>query len=544
MTSLTAKETAPTEVDGRLNRFALPVVVLLCMVCYAMYFVHLRADFPNGSPWNDWAKFTDEGWYGGAALRYFQTGHWYAAGSFNPAVGLPVWPLLLGAWFRLTGPGMAAARTLSVLLFGGSLLLLFHLLRPMCGRLAAAVAVLLLLVNPFCYAFYRLAILEPLAVFLFLLGLWIGTGARVAEGNLFSAREESRALLVGCVLGLLVLTKTTAIVLAPALLYPLWFSCAEGPARRSSAWQQSCKPPSLTQQRARALLPPCMALLACVLLWAGYFTILVRPHYFPDFQQIFRINRGHAHGRILLRVMARALGGGLWIDPVLFPMAILIFAASLRFLRELWRTPIFVSAVLALACSIGFIGWHTWFQPRYYLVCAMPMMIVLSLGFHALWAVGDETSARVSRTVDTKARLRLRPVKLVALSAVLVAALLMAVRTARFVLHPEYTFLGAAQAIAATIRGDATHSQVLLAGSAEDIALFTGLTPANPEYATASTADLLHEQHPGWYAAYPPWEDAHIANMQKFYTLRETGRYRVFDDPDHEALVLYRLDPR
>jgi len=29
----------------------------------AIHFLHPRADFPNFSPWMDYAKYTDEGWY-------------------------------------------------------------------------------------------------------------------------------------------------------------------------------------------------------------------------------------------------------------------------------------------------------------------------------------------------------------------------------------------------------------------------------------------------------------------------------------------------
>jgi len=51
----------------------------------------------------DWAKYTDEGWYGDAAIRHYQLGHWYVPGDFNPAAALPVWPLLELALFRVTG---------------------------------------------------------------------------------------------------------------------------------------------------------------------------------------------------------------------------------------------------------------------------------------------------------------------------------------------------------------------------------------------------------------------------------------------------------
>src|SRR5580692_4802007 len=72
---------------------------------------YLTADFPNDSLWMiDQAKFTDEGWWGSAAVTHVLTGHWYVAGDYNPAVALPVWPLLLSAVFHFTGVSVLAAR--------------------------------------------------------------------------------------------------------------------------------------------------------------------------------------------------------------------------------------------------------------------------------------------------------------------------------------------------------------------------------------------------------------------------------------------------
>jgi hypothetical protein len=79
---------------------------------------HLRADFPNGSPWIfDWAKYTDEGWYGNAAIRAHLFGNWYVAGDFNPAVAVPVWPFLEWVLFFFTGVTVEAARGLAVACF-------------------------------------------------------------------------------------------------------------------------------------------------------------------------------------------------------------------------------------------------------------------------------------------------------------------------------------------------------------------------------------------------------------------------------------------
>ena len=77
-----------------------------------------EADFPNHSIWMDWAKYTDEGWYGDAAIRHYQLGHWNVPGDFNPAAALPVWPLLEMVLFRVTGVSLVAARALTVTVFG------------------------------------------------------------------------------------------------------------------------------------------------------------------------------------------------------------------------------------------------------------------------------------------------------------------------------------------------------------------------------------------------------------------------------------------
>ena len=132
----------------------------------------------------DWAKYTDEGWYGDAAIRHFQLGRWYVPGDFNPAAALPVWPLLEAAVFRFTGVGLVPARALSVTVFGLTLLLAYLLLRRFRSQprpLAPAVAVLLLAASPFCYVFSRMAILEPLLVLLTLAALLCASSLRPAN---------------------------------------------------------------------------------------------------------------------------------------------------------------------------------------------------------------------------------------------------------------------------------------------------------------------------------------------------------------------------
>src|ERR1022692_3450699 len=85
------------------KRLAYTLWIVAIALFAAAHAWHLRADFPNFSPWEDWSKYTDEGWYGNAAIRAHLFGNWYVPGDFNPAPAVPVWPGLLWLLFYATG---------------------------------------------------------------------------------------------------------------------------------------------------------------------------------------------------------------------------------------------------------------------------------------------------------------------------------------------------------------------------------------------------------------------------------------------------------
>ncbi len=210
------------EVVAAAARFGATAMVGVALLFFCLHFAHLRADFPNNSPWVDWAKYTDEGWYGDAAIRHFERGSWHVPGDFNPGAALPVWPVLEGLVFRFTGVGIVPARALTVAVFGLTLVCVYLLLRRrrMGGRsgdLVPAAAVLLLAVNPFCYAFTRLAILEPLLNLLMAVALLVASEIRVETHR--GGRQLWPYFALGVLLPLMVLTKTTAIFLFPAVLW-------------------------------------------------------------------------------------------------------------------------------------------------------------------------------------------------------------------------------------------------------------------------------------------------------------------------------------
>src|SRR5271170_4375327 len=311
----------------------------------AAHFLHPHADFPNFSPWMDYAKYTDEGWYGNAAVAYFIRGAWYVPGDFNPAVALPVWPFLEWVLFHFTGVSVTAARVLVVAIFGGNVALTYALVRSQAPRWAALLAAALLASNAFLYCFSRLAILEPLLIFQLLLS-WLLTLRlpRVEE------RWKQAALLVaiGLLLCGMVLTKTTAVFLFPSVFYLLWYT---------------------RREETRAVLSSCgVVALSAAIPWLAYYLIVVRPHYLADYHYLFTSNvypQPTTAGGWLMAFWY-SLHGALWIDPRLAVLTTALALLSLFLSRSPWRNPLYVSSCLACAGYLFFIGFHNNMQPRYY----------------------------------------------------------------------------------------------------------------------------------------------------------------------------------
>ena len=501
-----------------------------------LHFVHLTADFPNHSAWMDWSKYTDEGWYGDAAIRFFEVGRWYVPGDFNPAAALPVWPLLEALLFRFTGVSLAAARALTVSVFVATLtaswLLIWRAGRARgtgnTSMLAASAAVLLLAASPFCFVFTRLAILEPLLVLLMLLALLAAQSARVgaeAPGNWKQLALETLRLnlpatiALGVLLPLMILTKTTAIFLFPAIAFALLAALRY--RLRSFA----------------AIAVPAGALAA--LLWGGYFLLLVRPHFLLDYRYLFSANAYTGITRAnAVKVLTDTVKDGSWMGPRLYPVAIaavlLTLAMALLQPRWLLRRPLAVTLMLWAAGYASFLAYHNNLQPRYYLVVAVPLTLLIPVFL-------DEMLLPLCRSLPAL-------VGAVAASAAVVLAIAIpeAHQTVHFVRHPEYTLLHAADGVAQYIRDDhahdPSHNSLLLSISGSDISLMTGLPSICDDFGTLELADRVRLYRPGWYAAWNEIDDDKMDAMTPLFHIERVAAFPAMDDIDRNLLILYRLD--
>jgi hypothetical protein len=520
----------------RALRVAEAVLVGIAVVFWALHLVHLQADFPNYSFWKDWAKFTDEGWYGDAAIRHYLLGHWNLPGDFNPAAALPVWPAIELVLFRFTGVSLVAGRAATVVVFGASLLCVDRVMRRWAdgsGALVAAATVALLAASPFCFVFTRIAILEPLLVLEMLAAMLLAT--RAAEPHRRPAHVWLWTAALGLLLPAMVLTKTTAVFLFPALFWLLW---------------------AATGYRIASFLRlawPAAALGATA--WLAYYYGFVRPRYLADYRYLFAANAYTAFTwKGLPKLLFDTTFDGIWIGKTLFALALLAIVGSIVKLIAYGprSEPLHVTMLLWVLGYGAFLAYHANLQPRYYLVLAVPLTALVTMVFGPLFAAAARTFAATppgpgEAPAGAADVFLLRAAAALAAIALGFAGLSAARQTLGFVLHPEYTWVNAAaqvkQAVDREIAAGRARSRMVLSISGSDLSLMTGLPSICDDFGVMTLSDRIGNYKPGFFATWNEVEDDKMEALAPRYTLQRVLAVPAFDDPDRNLLILYRLDP-
>jgi hypothetical protein len=479
-----------------------------------LHALNLRADFPNHSPWMfDWAKYTDEGWYGNAAIRAHLFGHWYIPGDFNPAPAVPVWPFLEWILFFFTGVTIEAARGLAIAFFFANLLLSYLLLRSRGPRWMGLLGVTLLVTSPFLYCFSRLAILEPMLTALTL-------GALNLAVRLPRLRRPVLAsICIGLLFTLMMLTKATAVFLLPALgwamLLPLW--------------------------NARKLALRCAAAAAgtFTLSFGAWMVLVIRSGLLADYKYLFVVNKYLKPKEFYWPLLSLwwSLHGSLWIDRMLVPLAGLLFAGAVLSATLLARRntlgraflldPLVGASVWAVAGYIFFMTFQNHPQPRYFAVTAFFCFFAVATGAEALL-----------RQPGTARQLGWATVALA-----VVAVCINAAWTLNYASHPEYTLVDAAQRLTRYVDTHPNGNRLLLSISGDQITLITHLPAICDDFGTEDLPAKLAVYQPGWYATWNEFDPGTLEDIHTHYSVEQVAGFRALDDPDRNVLVLFKLHP-
>jgi hypothetical protein len=431
---------------------------------------------------------------------------------------LPIWPAIELIFFKFTGVSATAARVLTLCVFALTLVTLYLLIqrhtRPRSTEsgqpLAAALTVFFLCTSPLLYVFERMAILEPLLIALTALALLTASSMHPIHFSKRSLLGLLQAIFLALLLPAMVLTKTTAICLFPAIFYMVWARAGYriGPALRLA-------------------LPPIVAGAA---LWCAYFFLFVRPHYLADYRYLFSAN---AYTGIELepaaKVVLNTITDGAWMGTSIYVAFFAVLALALFWRPRLLSNPLFPSLLLWIGGYFAFLAYHNNLQPRYYLVVAVPITAVVALGIDSFRQAHGRTATVIASS----------------LAAIVVLAIAVpdAVQQIKYVLHPTYDFEAAAQGIKRIVLADKTHSDLILSISGSDLTLMTGLPSIDDDFGTLDLDQRVAQYHPGWYVAWNEVEDDKADSITPLYSMQRVAAFPAYDDPDRNLLILYRLDP-
>jgi hypothetical protein len=496
-------------------------LALICVFA-ALHALHLRADFPNHSPWIlDWAKYTDEGWYGNAAIRAHLGLNWYVAGDFNPAVALPVLPVLEWLLFFATGVTPEAARGLVVAFFFANLLLSYWLIRSTGPRWAGLLAVTLMVTSPFLYCFSRLAILEPLLTALTLCAM------NVAVRLPRMRRPVLASIGIGVLYTLMMLSKTTAVFLLPAVGWALLVP--------------------LRHTRMKALRCAVAALGTFAVAYGLWMAMLVHKGLIGDYRYLFFIN-DYPKPREIYWPLVSALWsvhGGLWVDHILIPLAgLMVLAAVVAWWRsggrELLLDPVFGASIWAGAGYIFFMTMQNHPQPRYFAVVGVFCFILIARSAEAMVSLAAEEPFH-----------RLPEAHIAGWAVIVLSVVAAGINSARVVhyaTHPEYTFVTASEQLTHYIDTHPNGNRLLLSISGDDISLISHLPSLCDDFVvpSAKIPDLpakITLYKPGWYAAWNDLDPGTLEDLHIHYSLEQVASFPALDDPERNVLVLFKLHP-
>jgi hypothetical protein len=393
---------------------------------------------------------------------------------------------------------VVAARALSVAISIATLGVGFVLVRRYArgnSEAPALVAVLLLAASPFAFVFNRLAILDTLVVFEFCLSMLVASFA--------TARRVWPLAALAILITAMMLTKTTAAVLLPAVFWIAWSSMG------------------------RKLAGLLRALIAVVVLPAlllkGYAALVSAAGYGADFQYFFSVNASPAiDWRHTLATLAEFFKDCFWVDRVLYPVALAILLLTVAWKRKLWSNPLFSASWIALGAQAVFIfSRQEDFAPRYYVAMLAPLIWIVTL------TLGEVITSS-------------RKTAVLLLVAITISAIVNVVSIRRFLTHRDYAFCNAALSIRDIVRSHPEQKALILGVSGNQLSLMTGVPSINDGYGTEDMAEKVARFQPGWYVA---WNDLVLKDEDFLsgYSLEKMASFPAFDDDDRGALTLYKM---
>jgi hypothetical protein len=255
----------------------------------------------------------------------------------------------------------------------------------------------------------------------------------------------------------------------------------------------------------------------------GYAALVAKLGYGADYAYFFGVNGlPDIDWQQTFSTLWNFLQSCIWVDRVLYPLALLILVLAVAWKRKLWSNPLFTASWIAIAAEAVFIfKRQDDYAPRYFLFMLAPLIWIVVLTFGELMNYAKKTALLL----------------LVGMAASVVANLVM---MGPFLTHRDYDFYNAANSIRDIARSHPEQKPLILGVSGPQISLMTGIPSINDFYGTEDAAEKLARYQPGWYLA---WNGVMPENegLLAPYKLEKMASYPAFDDDDRTILILYKM---
>ena len=123
------------------------------------------------------------------------------------------------------------------------------------------------------------------------------------------------------------------------------------------------------------------------------------------------------------------------------------------------------------------------------------------------------------------------------------ASRLHATKTIGYAIHPEYTWVNAAAELTQYIDAHPNGKRLLVSVSGDDITLMTHLPALCDEIEHRGSGEKLERYEPGWFASWNESIRVTLSELHTRYSLEQVASFRALDDPDRNVLVLFKLHP-
>ncbi len=481
----------------KLQKTVFVILLIITIITSFSRLIWLEADFPKEI--GNWSSdiYTDEGWYSNSAVRKVVTGNWIFPGDFNPIVVMPIFQLSQFLVFKLFGIGLFQARVGTFLYFLLLQLFIFLFVKKLSNNTVALLTILLISVDPFVFAYSRVAFLETPMVAVIVVALW----------SILKLQNISHSMVYifpGMLITLSILIKTSAVFAFPIGAYLIW-----------------------KYVKNRRLIGILFYGLGCGLVWVIY-TLTTRSLFMADyafFQQINFSTRLTLSLAEIVNNLLLAVQSSFLLDQPIYWFAIII--GIYLIFSSTRRDPIFHIYIMWFLLYFGIMSSTAYHPARYFLPITIISCCIVAYGISS---INDNLIGKV---------------KIIPSIVFIVLLGFQSKAVYSRLANSTFTFKNALVAIETQIAMDTVTAPIIMGQMANTVGLQGPYITINDVYSTMPFQEKIKVFQPGYYVSLGEMVGNPTVSQSifEYYDIDQVASFDVYNNYySGEKVYLYKLN--